>query len=189
MQRMMADAITNIPSLASLIKVRYIGSVVNGTITAMHGDAEAQENLRQICIREEQASKYWNYVSCQMKAGDTAGCQASSGIDSTKLNTCITDKNRGLAYAQEDFDLSSKYSVQGSPTLILNGQLVSEFDFGGRSSDAIKNLLTCASETKPDFSETTLNANTAATSFSLTYAGSGSSGNSGSTGANCAPAQ
>lgn len=189
MQRVMADAIEKIPSLGSLMKVRYIGAIANGTITAMHGDAEAQENLRQICIREEQSNKYWSYVSCQMKAGDTAGCQASTGIDTAKLTACIKDNNRGLAYAQEDFDLNSKYSIQGSPTLILNGQRVSEFDFGGRSSEAIKTLVTCGSKTTPDFSETTLNTSTAATSFSLTYAGSGSSGNSGANGSNCAPAQ
>ena len=48
MQRMMADAVKSVPSLAQYIKVRYIGSVSGNTITSMHGDAEAQENLKQI---------------------------------------------------------------------------------------------------------------------------------------------
>ena len=190
MQRVMADSIKSIPSLAQLIKVRYIGDVSGGTITAMHGDAEAQENLRQICIREEQYSKYWDYVSCHIKAGDVNGCLSTAGINSDKLNGCITDDKRGLAFAKEDFSLGSKYNISGSPTLILNGQPVSEFDFGGRSSEAIKTLLTCSSKTNPDFASTKLNAEQAATSFSLVYAGSGSaSGNSGSNGANCAPAR
>jgi hypothetical protein len=33
--------------------------VKNGKIASMHGDEEAKENLRQICIREEQKDKYW----------------------------------------------------------------------------------------------------------------------------------
>jgi hypothetical protein len=40
------------------MKARYIGTVSGTTITAMHGEAEAKENLRQICIREEQSTKY-----------------------------------------------------------------------------------------------------------------------------------
>jgi len=190
MQRAMADAVTNIPSLSQLVKVRYIGDISGGTITAMHGEAEAQENLRQICIREEQDNKYWDYVSCHIKAGDVNGCLSAAAIDSNKLNGCITDNKRGLAYAKEDFSLNSKYSITGSPTLILNGQPVSEFDFGGRSSEAIKTLLACGHSAKPDFSSTNLNTDQAATSFSLAYTSPTSgSGKSGSNGANCAPTQ
>lgn len=189
MQRVLADVVNSAPSLAGNIKVRYMGSISNGTIISMHGDAEAQENLKQICIREEQASKYWKYVSCYIKAGKTAECLTSVGIDKAKLNSCTTDKNKGIAYAQADFDLSAKYSVQGSPTLILNGQTVSEFDFGGRTAEAVKSLICCGSKTQSSVCSQTLNTASAASSFSETYAGAGSSGNSGNTGANCAPAQ
>lgn len=189
MQRVMADAVKNIPSMAQYMKVRYMGAVSNGVITAMHGDAEAKENLRQICIREEQASKYWNYVSCQMQNGDTAGCEKSTGIDSAKLSACASDSGRGLAYAQKDFDLSGKYNVQGSPTLISGGAQVSEFSFGGRSSDAVKNIVCGSFNSAPGFCSTKLNTTEAAVSFSAEYAGSGGSGNSGANGTNCAPAQ
>ncbi len=185
MQRVMDNAIANIPSLGQYLKVRYIGSVVNGAITSMHGDKEAQENLRQICLRDEQASKYWAYVSCYMRKGDSTACQVSEKIDANKLSACMTDSKRGLAYAKEDFDLNTKYNIQGSPTLILNGTQVSEFDFGGRASNTIKTLICNSSSKEPDFCSTALNTETAATSFSLTYAGSGSSANNA---ANCAPA-
>ncbi|MBI2049876.1 MAG: hypothetical protein HYT35_00250 [Candidatus Staskawiczbacteria bacterium] len=187
MQRVLADIIDSAPSLASNIKVRYIGTVSDGRITAMHGDAEAQENLRQICIREEQASKYWEYVSCYIKAGDTDGCLASTGIDGVKLSSCTSDKNKGLTYAQEDFDLNNKFGVRGSPTLVLNEQVVSEFDFGGRTSEAVKTLICYGSEKQTQDCSKTLNTASAATSFSETYEKSGPV-SSGSTGANCAPA-
>ncbi len=48
MQRILAEIVKNIPSLAENIKVTYIGSISDGKITSMHGDAEAQEKLRQI---------------------------------------------------------------------------------------------------------------------------------------------
>jgi hypothetical protein len=172
-QRAIADAVKNIPSLSEYIKVRYIGSVSGSTITAMHGDAEAKENFRQIGIREEQKSKYWPYVACQMKSGDTEGCQKSAGVDIAKLNGCISDPNRCLAYAKEDFALGTKYNIQGSPTLVLNGKEVSETGFGGRSADSMRNIICSSSTTPPDFCKKTLDTNQAATSFSVSYGGSG----------------
>ncbi|MBU3934773.1 hypothetical protein KKC00_02330, partial [Patescibacteria group bacterium] len=106
MQRALAKTVEQAGSLASNIKVRYIGSVSNGEITSMHGDIEAQENLRQICIREEQANKYWNYISCYMKAGEIDSCLKSAGVNKTTLNGCMSDANKGLKYAQEDFTLA-----------------------------------------------------------------------------------
>ena len=191
MQRAMADAVKNVPALAQYIKVMYIGSVSGSSLVSMHGAAEATENLRQICVREEQPQKYWNYIACQMKSGDTAGCEVSTGLDSAKLNACVSSPDRGLAFAKKDFDLNVKYNISGSPTLILNGAQVSESNFGGRSSDGVKSIVCAGFNSKASFCSTKLNTAEAAASFSSAYSSPGSSGtgNSGATGANCAPAQ
>lgn len=201
MQRAMADAVKSVPALASNIVVRYIGSISGGKVTSMHdsapGGAEGQENLRQICIRDEQASKYWSYVSCYMQKasgtlpngmplGDSEGCLASTGVDTAKVNACMSDSKRGLAYAQTDFDENTKYSVQGSPTLILDGASIDETSFGGRSSDAMRAIICAASTSAPSFCSKTLNTASAAVSFSATYA-SATGGTAANT--NCAPAQ
>ena len=188
MQRVLADVVKSAPDLTKNIMVRYMGSISDGKITSMHGDAEAQENLRQICIRDEQRSKYWNYLSCHIKAGDVNNCLSSAGIDQNKLSGCISDKNRGLVYAKEDFDLNTKYDIKGSPTLVLNGANISESSFGGRTSEALKSMICCASNNKSEACSVALNTTQAATSFSESYGGSGS-GSTGSTAANCAPAQ
>jgi protein-disulfide isomerase len=180
MQRILAEVVKNIPTLADSIKVRYIGSVSNGKVTSMHGDAEATENLRQICIREEQPDKYWNYVSCFMKKQDSAdNCLTEAGVDKSKLSICMADGGKGVDYAKADFALQDTYGVSGSPTLILNGEKVSEFDFGGRTADALKTLICCGFNTQPSGCSTKLSTAQAATSFSETYSGSAStSGNS-----------
>lgn len=193
MQRVFSDIVQNAPELAQNLKVRYIGSVSNGVVTAMHGDPEAQENLRQICIRDEQGSKYWNYVSCHIKAGDVAGCLSSTGIDTNKLNSCMSDKNKGIVYAQKDFDLNTKYGIQGSPTLIVEGKEISEFSFGGRASEAIKKIICQSYKNPPDSCNKILNTAEAATSFSPVYSSGAPSSNSGSNSGsviapNCAPA-
>ena len=189
MQRVLADVVKNAPDLTKNIMVRYMGAVSNGKITAMHGDAEAQENLRQICIRDEQKNKYWNYISCHIKAGDVNGCLTSAGIDQGKLNSCMTDNNKGLAYAQKDFDLNAKYNITGSPTLILNGGKISESSFGGRTSEALKSIICCSSNNKPGICSATLNTAPAAPSFSEGYSSAGSGSASTASAANSVPAQ
>jgi thioredoxin 1 len=170
MQRIMYNVITKLPQAAANINVRYIGSVADGNITSMHGEIEAQENLRQICIRDEQSSKYWDYVSCYMKENKSDECLDSESIDKVKLQGCIDDSGRGIAYAKKDFDLVDSYGITGSPTLMMNNEKVSEFNFAtnetnGRSPEAVKNLLCCGFKTKPPVCSTILNASRAATMF------------------------
>jgi len=179
MQRILAEIGKNISSLMDNVKVRYIGSIVKGKIVSMHGDKEAQENLKQICIREEQKDKYWDYISCYIKKGDSQGCSKSVGIDINKLKSCESDSSRGLKYAKEDFNLQDKYKVSGSPTLILNGEKVSEFDFGGRTAEAVKNLLCCGFKNSPADCSKKLTTDSAAVGLSDNYSSAASAGGKG----------
>lgn len=192
MQRAMAEAVKEKPELANYMKVRYMGSISNGQIFSMHdvdtatndpipNGKEAMENLRQICIREEQPAKYWSYVGCQMKASGTEkSCEYSTGVDSAKLSACISDPSKGLAYAQEDFDLNTQYSITGSPTLVLNGTVI---DGSGRSADGVKTDVCSGFNTEAGFCSANLETASAAASFSATYASSATSDSNAS--ANC----
>ena len=172
MQRIMAETISKLPQARDYLMVRYIGSVSNNTITSMHGDEEAQENLRQICIREEQPDRYWDYVSCYMIEGKSIECLKSSSVDESKLNACMNDSSRGLAYAQKDFDLADKFNITGSPTLTLNNKIASEFDFAtkttsARSPEALKELLCCGFNKEPSFCAKQLNKTQSITMFQV----------------------
>lgn len=169
MQRVFKKAIEEQPALQPFLDVKYIGSVADGKITAMHGDEEAQENLRQICLRQEQPQKYWAYVGCYMKEGKSEDCLTSSGVNKTQVTTCMSDKNKGLAYAQKDFDLQGKYNIGSSPTMLLDeNQIISESDFGGRIANAVKDIVCCNSKTKPSFCDKDLSKDPIAVSFSTT---------------------
>lgn len=179
MQRMIADAIKSVPELAQYVKVEYIGEVSGDKITAMHGEEEATENLRQICIREEQPTKYWDYVACQMKtAGTETSCESSTAIDSTKLSACMLDMTRGVAYAQKDFALDKKYNIQGSPTLVLNGTELSETSIDNRSSEGVKSIVCSGFDSKPSFCSQKLNTISATTGFSESYSNTNLNSNS-----------
>lgn len=191
MQRAFKVAMAELPDLGSYLTVKYIGSVNGDKLSSMHGDQEAEENLRQICIREEQKDKYWPYVSCYMQAGNNDSCLGTAGVDTTQLNSCVSDKTRGIAYAQKDFAEATKFNVQGSPTLLANSaQTVSEYDFGGRNPNAIKDIVCALGTTKPSFCSQSLTKADVAVSLSTTDEGTAAPANTAAGGnANCAPAK
>jgi len=186
MQRLMKVAVAEQPELSKFFAVKYIGSVENGKIISMHGDKEAQENLRQICLREEQKTLYWPYVSCYMKEGKTPECLTEAKVNQTQLQTCVSDAQKGLAYAQKDFDEAKALNVSGSPTLAVNGMVVSEFDFGGRNVDALKQVVCCGSNAKSAMCEKTLSKDEIASSYSVADKGQAGSTTE-SAAAGCAP--
>lgn len=181
MQRILNEIVKNIPQLASYVKVEYMGAIEKGKITSMHGDEEAQENLRQICLREEQPNNFWAYIDCHIKEEKVDSCLEIAKADVSGLTNCMADQNRGLAYAEKDFANQNKYEVTGSPTLFLDGVKVSEFDFGGRTAEAVKTMLCCGFQDKPKFCIQTLSVESANTSFSSGY----SSGSVGGNDASC----
>lgn len=172
MMRIMAELVSKSPEFEKYLKVRYIGSISNNIITSMHGNEEAHENLREICIREEQPDKYWNYIQCYIKEGKSSDCLMSVSANQGELGSCINDTARGLAYAQKDFDLANKSKITGSPTLLMDGKTVSEFDFStntinGRSPEALKDLLCCGFNNKPSFCSLNFNRTQAITMFEV----------------------
>jgi hypothetical protein len=93
----------------------------------------------------------------------------------------MTNPEKGVKYAQEDFSAQNQYGVSGSPTLILNGNRVSEFDFGGRSAEAVKTMLCCSMEDESNACSQELYTAQANTGFAETYsAGSTGGGAAGS---------
>lgn len=113
-----------IPAMKALgtkadVKIRFVHYF-------MHGDKEEKETYNQVCIREEQNAKYLTYLECFLAStgseADAAKCLDTAKIDKTKLNACLADDNKkAKEYYKIDSDLSNKYGVQGSPTLIING--------------------------------------------------------------------
>lgn len=188
-QRVFKKAMEEAPSLSESLNVKYIGSIEGGKITSMHGDEEAKENLRQICIREEQPTLYWPYVNCYMQEGKTDVCLANVGVDTSMMTACTEDPKRGNAFAQKDFAMATKFNVSGSPTLVLNNQqVVSEFDFGGRVPNSIKTLVCGGSKTPAEYCANDISTKDVAVSLSLTDDAATTGGTTGSA-AGCAPAK
>jgi len=130
---------------------------------AMHGEKEVWENLRQYCIQKLYPNKLVDYLECFdiRKPQDWRGCLEEVGIDVQEINNCMTE-------ADEEYNISKilsnesswggrfppfplyeadnrKYSVRGSPTLVINGTVV----WTGRSPEAIKEAICSAFKSPP----------------------------------------
>jgi len=126
-------------------RVRYIVSISNGSVSSLHGEYEANEDLRQICIQYKEAEKFWDYLmrfnsECRQYAGDNEAVKNCSvevmqelDIDFEAILECAEGKE-GLDYLDIDESIASAYGISASPTLVVNGMIYS----GERSPEAYK---------------------------------------------------
>ena len=103
--------------------MKTLGDSVDVSVKFVHyflHEPEETETPRQICIREEQESKFIPYLECFLEDGDSDRCLAEVGVNKAEMQACI-DSGRSDQYYTTDSALSQGYGVQGSPTLVING--------------------------------------------------------------------
>ncbi|MBL7142448.1 MAG: hypothetical protein ISS83_02245 [Candidatus Pacebacteria bacterium] len=130
----------------------------------MHDKKEIDENLSQYCIQKEQNEKYASYLSCFVVSGDSAACLSEAGIDTEKVNSCVSqtdeefsitslynDKSTWLNGTYPKFDvqadLNEQYGVSGSPTVVINGKVV---DVSPRTPENFKEIICQTFNSQPD---------------------------------------
>jgi len=130
----------------------------------MHEKKEIDENLRQYCIQKEQKSKYYDYLNCFVKGEDFEKCLSDANIDRTKLATCVSETdqeynitaqyNDKSTWLNERFpkfdvhsDLCQKYGVSGSPTVVINDQVV---NIDPRSPEKFKEVICQTFNSSPE---------------------------------------
>ncbi len=124
-----------------------LGDKIEGNINFVHyfmHEPEETETPVQVCIREEQGDKYMDYLRCFLEEGIGEDCLSEVGIDEEMLNECI--ENNAEGYYEEDSILSEDYGVRGSPTLVINGEVVSS----GRSPSAYLDIICSAFNEVPE---------------------------------------
>ncbi|MCX6801963.1 MAG: hypothetical protein NT067_02510 [Candidatus Diapherotrites archaeon] len=117
---------------------------------SMHGVKEVNEDVRQMCIWKYDKAKFWSYLSkvnATCTIGDIETCwktQAEAvGIDTAKIETCFKDEATTLLAAESA--LNAQYSVQGSPTILVNDTSYE----GGRAAENYKLGICGAFNTQP----------------------------------------
>lgn len=140
----------------------------------MHEKKEIEENLRQYCVQKEEKEKYSGYLSCFVQEGDYQKCFSQAGINQGKIENCIfeIDKEFSITSKYNDqstwlngnypkfdvqTDLNEKYGVSGSPTVVINDQVVS---INPRTPENFKNIICQAFSSPPEECSQTLSNDT-----------------------------
>lgn len=139
----------------------------------MHGEKEAVENLRQYCLQKNNPDKFWSYLDCFAAEGDAEKCIASQGLDKSAIDKCVADARVEFKVDEDlksdaqfpafriDLEASNEYGVEGSPTLVINGKIVSVT----RSPGAIKNAVCSAFNDAPEACDEELSTTAAGAGF------------------------
>lgn len=158
---------------------------------AMHPSyGEVEEQLNQYCIQKEQEDKFIDYLKCFLgKTGtpeDGEVCLREVRINQAQLSSCISktdnefevsknknDQSKWLSgrYPLFNIDkfLNEEYGIGGSPTLVINGQIVSS----GRAPASYLDVICQAFVNVPEECGTQLSTTSYSAGFG--YEGTGSS--------------
>lgn len=152
---------------------------------AMHGEKELQENLVQYCIQKQEPKKLNAYLNCFLKEGKSADCLTENKIN---VSSCLAKSDKEFKVTENftnkvgwqgsfpPFDVdkndNEKYGVQGSPTLIINGEEIST----SRDSQSLLSTICSAFENAPDACQKKLSTTAPAPGFGTGAASSDSSG-------------
>ena len=143
------------------IQLHYIVSEsTDGKYTSLHGEQEAHQDLRELCVQKYQKDKFWKFVkeineNCDPQNVDSKWEKVANGIGINVQEIKDCQKEEGINLLDQETKLSEiKYSVQspsyhenqeeivisGSPTLVINGMV---YD-GDRTSKAYKEAICSA---------------------------------------------
>ncbi|MFZ2189768.1 MAG: hypothetical protein WA057_06055 [Candidatus Magasanikiibacteriota bacterium] len=148
---------------------------------AMHDKKEIDENTRQYCIGEESEDKLIDYLKCFVAEDNSAKCLSAVKLTDEKLASCInsTDNKYKITEQFNDQstwlsgrypiygvhgDLNTKYDVQGSPTLVINGAQVNV----ARTPEAVKQVICAAFNEQPEECKKVLSNSGYSAGFGLT---------------------
>ncbi len=150
---------------------------------AMHEKKELDENLVQYCIQKEQPTKLAAYLTCFLAEGNGADCLAKSA-DKAKVESCVAKTDKEFKVTENynsktdwrgsfpGFNVNKaendKYSVGGSPTLIINGKEVQS----GRDSASLLATICAAFNTAPEECNTELNSQSPTPGFGFDFSAS-----------------
>jgi len=155
------------------ISVRYITTVNGPTVDAvdsLHGPAEAQEDLRQLCIMRSYPAKYWDYLTAfnwqcypvWQNASQLETCRknvtARLGFDLPAIDACATSVD-SIALLGQDEVAAESNGATASPTLLINGVAYN----GARTPEGYKRAICNSFDTVPSECNTTLSSASAAT--------------------------
>ncbi|RME23440.1 MAG: hypothetical protein D6806_11280, partial [Deltaproteobacteria bacterium] len=120
-------------------EVHYIASANGDGFRSLHGPAEVDEDIRELCAIKyyKKNYKFMDYIWCRNKnirSTDWKACTSKeTGIDAAKIEKCATSEE-GKNLLREDIKIAEGMDVSGSPTWYVNNK----YRFSGLDPETIK---------------------------------------------------
>jgi len=109
----------------------------DGTFISLHGEYEVEENIRQLCAKEQGNEEFLAYTLCRSENGvrdvDWNACADEVGLDKTALEVCFTG-DLGKELLSENAVIANDLGIGASPTWLANNR----YQFSGITSDVVQ---------------------------------------------------
>ncbi len=107
------------------LEVHFIGNGSEANLQSMHGAAEVDEDVRELCAAEHYKAdhQYVKYLACRSKDlrnTDWQSCAKEAGLDEAVIQKCFDGDGKKLL--AEDFRIAQTLGIGSSPTFIANGR-------------------------------------------------------------------
>ena len=107
-----------------------------GGFSALHGQPEVEENIRQLCARKlyGRGRHYMKYIWCrnkEIRSNHWRRC-AKAGMSARRMSLCV--KRQGEKLLAKDLLLAKALEVRASPTWLANNR----YKFSGITAEAIR---------------------------------------------------
>jgi hypothetical protein len=107
------------------LNVHFIGQIQGDTLSSMHGQAEVDEDIREVCAaakypKNNQFAKYLACRSKDLRNADWQTCAKSSGMDEKVIAKCVETEGKDLL--RKSFEFASSLQIGASPTFLANNR-------------------------------------------------------------------
>ena len=122
-------------------KLRFIANFAEGDtsdelkFTSLHGEVEVIENLRQIAISQLYPDQFFDYLLCRAEHLESAWTQCAEKVelDINRVNQAVESEQIRQRFAF-DIQRSTALGIRSSPTLVIDGRVISGSLWRGKVS-------------------------------------------------------
>lgn len=104
-------------------RLRFIAEEEGGNFKSLHGQAEVDENIRQLVIEKYYPEKLFDYLLCRAKdlKRSWQPCAESLGLDVHRIEE-MAQSLEGKKLFRQNIRRGNEMKISGSPTLLVDGQ-------------------------------------------------------------------
>jgi len=107
------------------LNVHFIGQMEGDKLTSMHGQAEVDEDLREICAAAKYPKdhQFAKYLACRSKDYRNPGwqpCAKEAGMDEKVIQKCFEGEGKDLL--KKSFQFAESLKIGASPTFLSNNR-------------------------------------------------------------------